>query len=345
MKYLQKGRYRLTNTVSGVRQRARGSVNEVGKGGGVVSAAGSRSEEKKEMMPWTVYTGTGQRKYLTGQEIDAFMRASRQRPADVRNFCLMLALTGCRISEGLSLTRESIDFETRTVTIKSLKKRGICVYRAVPLPAEYLKALERWLRVGAPCGQMWPWSRMTAYRRICEVMERAGVRGSHACPKGLRHGFGVRAIQASVPLTLVQRWLGHSDIKTTAIYTAASGPEERDIASRMWKGKSQPEDCDSGLNPSCDNILQNCSSSVGKGSSGGEPEPVDTRQIAGIRPQPDTLADLTAPNSDDLTAGKIRINEIATCLMIQYWLDGIRSLGFFRRLWGVGRGISKSVCR
>lgn len=76
---------------------------------------------------------------------------------------------------------------------------------------------------------------MTGYRRICEVMSDAMVQGSYASPKGLRHGFGVRAIQASVPLTLVQRWLGHADIKTTAIYTSAVGPEEREIASRMWR--------------------------------------------------------------------------------------------------------------
>jgi integrase len=75
---------------------------------------------------------------------------------------------------------------------------------------------------------------MTGYRRIREVMLEAGIRGSYATPKGLRHGFGVRAIQAQVPLNLVQRWLGHADIKTTAIYTNAMGPEEREIASRMW---------------------------------------------------------------------------------------------------------------
>ena len=66
-------------------------------------------------------------------------------------------------------------------------------------------------------------------------MEIAGIEGDHASPKGLRHGFAVQAIQANVPLTLVQRWLGHADIKTTAIYTSAMGAEERSLASRMWR--------------------------------------------------------------------------------------------------------------
>jgi integrase/recombinase XerD len=53
-------------------------------------------------------------------------------------------------------------------------------------------------------------------------------------PKGLRHGFGVNAIQCGVPLNLLARWMGHANMKTTAIYADATGPEERQIAARMW---------------------------------------------------------------------------------------------------------------
>jgi integrase len=33
---------------------------------------------------------------------------------------------------------------------------------------------------------------------------------------------------------LVQRWLGHASMNTTAIYLQAIGDEEREIAARMW---------------------------------------------------------------------------------------------------------------
>jgi integrase len=36
-------------------------------------------------------------------------------------------------------------------------------------------------------------------------------------------------------VNLVQRWLGHAQIGTTAIYAEAVGDEERAIASRMWR--------------------------------------------------------------------------------------------------------------
>ena len=62
----------------------------------------------------------------------------------------------------------------------------------------------------------------------------AGVRGAAASPKGLRHGFGVTAVTKGVSLNLVQKWLGHSQIATTAIYADAVGDEERAINARMW---------------------------------------------------------------------------------------------------------------
>ena len=65
-------------------------------------------------------------------------------------------------------------------------------------------------------------------------MRGARLDGPHASPKGLRHGFGVAAVTAGIPLNLVQKWLGHAQLTTTAIYVNAVGAEEHDIARRMW---------------------------------------------------------------------------------------------------------------
>lgn len=66
-------------------------------------------------------------------------------------------------------------------------------------------------------------------------MTEAGIDGQQASPKGLRHGFGIAAVEAGIPLNLLQKWLGHSQLTTTAIYADAQGSEERRIAARMWK--------------------------------------------------------------------------------------------------------------
>jgi site-specific recombinase XerD len=42
------------------------------------------------------------------------------------------------------------------------------------------------------------------------------------------------AVQASIPLHLVQRWLGHAQLSTTAIYAEAVGKEAHDLVARMW---------------------------------------------------------------------------------------------------------------
>jgi integrase/recombinase XerD len=44
----------------------------------------------------------------------------------------------------------------------------------------------------------------------------------------------VVAVPARIPLNPVQRWLGHAQLSTTAIYAEAIGPEEQEIAARMW---------------------------------------------------------------------------------------------------------------
>ena len=42
------------------------------------------------------------------------------------------------------------------------------------------------------------------------------------------------AFQTKVPSHLIQRWLGHASLQTTAIYGDIMGREERSIAARMW---------------------------------------------------------------------------------------------------------------
>lgn len=188
---------------------------------------------------WDVNDRFGQRKYLTKRERDAFLRTAATYDRCVHSFCWMLAATGCRISEALSLSETSIDFEAGQVVIRSLKKRNRKVFRTVPLPPTLLSMLQEGLKAGLLCrDRLWPWSRMTGYRRVREVMRAAKITGRHASPKGLRHAFGVCAIQSNVPLNLIQRWLGHADIKTTTIYTDAMGPEERQFAARMWPAES-----------------------------------------------------------------------------------------------------------
>jgi integrase/recombinase XerD len=189
-----------------------------------------------------LYDRNGHRKYLTPDERRDFLKACESAPREVRTFCGTLAHTGCRISEALALTADRADMKEEVLVFESLKKRRKGVFRAVPTPPDFLDTLNlvhdlRTLHGNPDRGRgvaLWDWSRATAWRRVCEVMEAAGVTGLHASPKGLRHGFGVHAVSSDVPLNMVQKWLGHAQLSTTAIYTNAVGAEEKKIAKRMW---------------------------------------------------------------------------------------------------------------
>jgi len=190
----------------------------------------------------SLYNRNGQRKYLTPAERQDFLRAAEVMPPIVRTFCDTLAYTGCRISEALALTGDRVDIKDGVLVFESLKKRRKGIFRTVPVPPEFLDTLSLVHDLGMlhhrpdrGCGvRLWGWSRSTAWRRVAEVMEAAGITGLHATPKGLRHGFGIKAVISDVPLNMTQKWLGHTRLTTTAIYTDATGPEEKQIAERMW---------------------------------------------------------------------------------------------------------------
>jgi integrase len=89
-----------------------------------------------------------------------------------------------------------------------------------------------------PCAaeqRLWLFRRETAWRFIRRATMGTGVVGVAGFPRGLRHAFAVGALQAGVPLNVVQRWLGHARMSTTSIYADVSGPEEQEFAVRFWR--------------------------------------------------------------------------------------------------------------
>src|SRR3954449_13245735 len=129
-----------------------------------------------------LFDAEGRRFYVTEDERRAFIAAAAKAPREVRTFCGVLHATGCRISEALALTAQQIDLSGRVVVFESLKKRKRGVFRAVPVPPELLDTLDmvHGIRQAQRRGQakalLWPWSRMTAFRRVQEVMRRRASR-------------------------------------------------------------------------------------------------------------------------------------------------------------------------
>lgn len=181
----------------------------------------------------SAYDSGGRRKYLTKAEGMRFLRIASRLATSRRLFCEVIHFTGCRISEALSLSGEDIDQGQSLLRIRCLKKRDRIVTRRVPVPDRLAKEL-RLLAAESKGERLWDFSRTTGWRVIKGVMSDAGIAGIHATAKGLRHGFGVRGALGKVPVNVIQRWMGHSDPSTTAIYLAVRDDEERELIKRTW---------------------------------------------------------------------------------------------------------------
>jgi len=205
------------------------------------TSKGRATAEAGRIEAMGLYAPGGGRKYLNAAERRRYAAAAETMPPSVREFCLLIMWSGCRISEALAVTAAAVDYEAGTVSLLTLKRRRARVVRQVPLPPSFMSDLSA--AFGLPerardpllaSLRLWNWSRSTGWRYVKEVMRRARISGAAAMPKGLRHAFGAAAFQA-VPPHLVQRWLGHASLRTTAIYGEVSGDEERLLAERLWR--------------------------------------------------------------------------------------------------------------
>lgn len=181
-----------------------------------------------------LYDALGRRKYVNEEETLRFLRAAHALPAYARLFCELIAYTGCRISEALNLC--GFHVHDGEVVFRTLKRRQT-VFRVVPVPTWLTSALHGLASAKDRAHRLWRVSRNAAYEWIMRAMRIAciGQEGDiHACPKGLRHGFGVRYAMLGTPIGTIQKWMGHASVKTTMIYLNVVGQEERRMAERGW---------------------------------------------------------------------------------------------------------------
>lgn len=187
----------------------------------------------------------GRRKYINRNERDNMFIICKTLDIEKAIFCMVMLETGCRISEALNIKACHIDIKNMSITLETLKKRKKGCFRTIPVSNNLIKKIDKKFEISNGTihynDNLWNWSRMTAYRNVMSAIRLANIDGPQAMPKGLRHGFAVAALEADVPITLVQKWMGHADLRTTAIYTEVLGEEERRIASRMWRRRKPIE--------------------------------------------------------------------------------------------------------
>lgn len=189
---------------------------------------------------------TGHRKYLNREERKAFLNATQLQQAKVKYLSQFIYYTGCRISEVLEVTPARLDYANRTVTIRTLKQgkrdgEPVIRYRSNELPESFLNEIQGVYNVlklqrsaKTATLPLWPITDRTARRYVKEVMAAAGITGSHATPRGLRHSMGVSLAMQKVPANIIQKVLGHSSEANTMVYLDVVQDERRELISQVW---------------------------------------------------------------------------------------------------------------
>lgn len=143
--------------------------------------------------------------------------------------CLkMIYVCGLRISEGVGLQVNHIDSARMQLHLRDSKGGKD---RRVPLPEQILKDLRHlwcthrnpvWIfpkrdRRGAIPGAAGSMSTKSVSRAFKAALHQSGVTKA-ATIHTLRHSWATHLLEAGVHLRLIQLWLGHSSLKTTAHY-------------------------------------------------------------------------------------------------------------------------------
>ena len=144
-----------------------------------------------------------------------------------------LAETGLRLGEALALRWS--DFGPDMVTVRRAKGGRP---RVVPLTRPALDALGCWDPEHSQ-GRVWEGLTESTFRRLWQrTRESMGLlEDPEAVPHALRHTCATRLGEAGVGLHVIQEWLGHRDLKTTAGYLHATSGALKAAARKLEGGE------------------------------------------------------------------------------------------------------------
>ena len=162
------------------------------------------------------------------EEIVAVMRQAGTTPHGfrLRGLIVVLWRAGLRIHEALALTEADLDARRGSVLVRRGKGGR---RREVGMDDWAWEQLQQWLdvRVELPVGPLFcvltgrtrgrAWSQGAAREHLRHTAALAGVRRRFA-PHQLRHAHAVEMAREGVPLIVIQRQLGHTNLGITSIY-------------------------------------------------------------------------------------------------------------------------------
>ena len=172
----------------------------------------------------------------TVDEIVAVLRhtADDRHGWRIRAMIVVLWRAGLRVQEALALAEHDLDQRRGSLLVRSGKGGR---RREVGMDDWGWELLRPWLaaREKLPAGPLFciidgrtrgrAWAAAAVRSELRRLAARAGVRRRFA-PHQLRHAHALELAREGVPLNIIQRQLGHTNLGTTSIYLQGIDPEE-----------------------------------------------------------------------------------------------------------------------
>jgi len=172
-----------------------------------------------------------------GYEIEAVVAACPDTPTGCRNAAMvyLLWISGLRCAEACDLRPEDIDRHQDTVWVRSGKgNKSRTVVMAKNRLVSFWKLLDAWIDMRSDfakkhsplfCNLQGGRIDESYVRRSFGDMAREAGMRRRFHPHGLRHTFAAKMHVAGVPLEIIQRQLGHSDLSVTGAYLKRLGAD------------------------------------------------------------------------------------------------------------------------
>ena len=169
---------------------------------------------------------------LTKEEVKKMIEGT----SNIKHKLILKILYGCglRVSELVNLGKSDFNFDENLIHIKLAKGKKD---RFVKIPDSILDELKSYCKLNQE-DTFFPSNRggkltTATIQAIVENSARKADIKKEVYPHLLRHSFATHLLEQGTDLRIIQKLLGHSDIKTTQIYTQISQASIKNIKSPL----------------------------------------------------------------------------------------------------------------
>lgn len=171
------------------------------------------------------------RQFLSPEEIKSFWTIDASKFRDVKESFVFSCMTGLRISDILSLSWDHIDINSRLISVRMQKTKK---YVYVPINDLAFNILQTQKSKTIPDNKVFNLYNnvFSINSSLLRIAQLAGIRKKVTFHVA-RHTFATLSISRDVDIYTVSKLLGHTNVKTTAIYAKVLDESKRKATDKI----------------------------------------------------------------------------------------------------------------